>query len=128
MRQIDRQILELVRGSIQLWNDGAIERLAEQFREDGTLSSPFVSDGASSTWLQGRPEIVDHLKTVRTRYSGFKVINVSTDTMLYAVLLSDGRDYLTLIVEPDPSDLLVRRMIICQSVHNEFRVGADERK
>jgi hypothetical protein len=43
-------------------------------------------------------------------------MNVATDSALYTLLLWDGQQYLTVIVEPEKSPLLIGRMIICKSV------------
>lgn len=128
MRGIDQRILDFVRKSIQHWNEGNIDAMSERFREDAALSSPFVSDEASSTWVQGREEIIVHLKEVRAGYENFTVVDAATDTLFYSLLLSDGEEYLTVIVEPGASSLLIRRMFICRSVYHKLGFQLEREK
>jgi hypothetical protein len=109
-------MLAFLRDLIRHWNENDCKAISARFREDAALSSPFVLESATSTWVQGRQEIVRHLKYVRSRYRTFEIMNVATDSAFYTLLLWDGQQYLTVIVEPETSPLLIRRMIICKSV------------
>jgi hypothetical protein len=110
------KVTAFVRGSIQHWNKRNIDAMAARFRDDAVLSSPFALERSSSTWIQGKEEVIAHLKMVRSRYEHFRVVDVATNTSFYTILLSDGEAYLTIIIEPDQTSLLIRRMIICKSV------------
>jgi hypothetical protein len=113
---VEADVLAFVRGSIQHWNEKDIDAMASRFRDDAVISSPFALEHSSTTWIQGKDEIVSHLKMVRARYEHFKIIDVATDSSFYTILLSDGREYLTIIIEPEQPSLLIRRLIICKSV------------
>jgi hypothetical protein len=110
------KVIAFVRASIQNWNKKNIDAMAARFRDDAVLSSPFALEHSSSTWIQGKDEIIAHLKIVRSRYEHFGVVDVATDSSFYTILLSDGKQYLTIIIEPDETSLLIRRMTICKSV------------
>jgi hypothetical protein len=111
------EVLAFVRGSVQHWIDDEIEAVAANLREDGVMSSPFVLETSPSTWVRGGHEIARHLSDVRSRYQTLEIIDIATDAALYyTLLLSDGREYLTLIIELEEPPLLIRRMIICKSV------------
>ncbi|MDQ1422331.1 MAG: hypothetical protein QOJ52_4293 [Acidimicrobiaceae bacterium] len=116
LEPVQTKIVAFVRGSIQHWNEKNIDAMAARFRDDAVLSSPFAQENSASTWIQGKDEIIAHLKLVRARYERFKVVDVATDTSFYTILLSDGREYLTIIIEPEQPSALIRRMIICKSV------------
>jgi hypothetical protein len=113
---IDAEMLAFLRDVIRHWNENDLHAMSAHFRDDAALSSPFVLESSTSTWVQGRQAIVAHLKYVRSRYRIFEIMNVATDTAFYTLLLWDGQQYLTVIVEPEPSPLLIRRMIICKSI------------
>jgi hypothetical protein len=113
---IDAEMLAFLSELIRHWNENDLTAMSAQLREDAALSSPFVLESSTSTWVQGRQEIVAHLKYVRSRYRSFEIMNVATDGAVYTLLLWDGQQYLTVIVEPEKSPLLIRRMIICKSV------------
>ena len=116
LEPVEIKVLAFVRGSIQHWNEKNVDAMAARFRDDAVLSSPFALEESSSTWTQGKDEIIAHLKMVRSRYEHFRVVDVATDTSFYTILLSDGKQYLTIIIEPDETSLLIRRMIICKSL------------
>jgi hypothetical protein len=61
------KVIAFVRGSIQHWNKKNIDAMAARFRDDAVLSSPFALEHSSSTWIQGKDEIIAHLKIVRSR-------------------------------------------------------------
>jgi hypothetical protein len=115
LEPVETKILAFVRGSIQYWNAKNIDAMAARFRDDAVLSSPFAPE-SSSTWIQGKEDIIAHLKMVRDRYEHFRIVDVATTASFYTILLSNGEEYLTIIIEPDQPSLLVRRMIICKSV------------
>ncbi len=111
----DQEIVALVRRTIALWNANDFTRLGLQFREDAALCSPFVGP-EESRWMVGRDEIIEHLEKVQSRRPSFKISNAFSDTALYTLLLTNGHEDLCIVLEPDPVDMLVRRMIICTSL------------
>src|ERR1700744_1896293 len=102
----ETKLIAFVRASIQHWNSKNIDAMAARFRDDAVLSSPFALERSSSTWMQGKEEVIAHLKTVRSRYEHFRVVDVATNSSFYTILLSDGKAYLTIIIEPDEASLL----------------------
>jgi hypothetical protein len=116
LEPVEAKVLAFVRGSIQHWNAKNIDAMAARFRDDAVLSSPFALENSSSIWIQGKEDIITHLKMVRSRYEHFRIVDVATTASFYTILLSNGEQYLTIIIEPDETSLLIRRMIICKSV------------
>ena len=53
-------------------------------------------------------------KTPRCRR--LEIVDVATNNPFCMLLLRSGRDYLTIIVEPEKPPLLIRRTIICKSI------------
>jgi hypothetical protein len=113
---IDAAIFAFLRDLIRHWNERNVEAISALFREDAALSSPFGVENSASPWVQGRHEIGRHLQDLRSRYQGFEIVDIATNNPFYTLLLRSGRDYLTIIIEPERPPLLIRRMIICKSI------------
>jgi hypothetical protein len=111
------EVLAFVRTSIQHWIDNGTESFSARLREDAVMSSPFVLETSATTWVRGRQEISRHLNDARSRYKALAITDIATDAALYyTLLLSDGENHLTILMEPEGPPLLIRRMIICKSV------------
>jgi hypothetical protein len=116
VNRIDAEMFAFLRDLMRHWNENNVNAISALFREDAALSSPFAVENSVSSWVQGRQEIAQHLQDLRSRYQTFEIVDVATNNPFYTLLLRSGRDYLTVIVEPEKPPLLIRRMIICKSI------------
>jgi hypothetical protein len=113
---IEAEMFAFLRDLMRHWNENNLKCLSALFREDAALSSPFGIEHSASSWVQGHHEIGRHLQDLRSRYQTFEIVDVAANNPFYTLLLRSGRDYLTIIVEPEKPPLLIRRMIICKSI------------
>jgi hypothetical protein len=116
VNRIDADMFAFLRDLMRHWNENNVQAISTLFREDAALSSPFGIESSASSWVQGRHEIGRHLQDLRSRYQSFEIVDVATNNPFYTLLIRSGRDYLTIIVEPEKLPLRVRRMIICKSI------------
>ncbi|MDB5644226.1 MAG: hypothetical protein JWN07_3543 [Hyphomicrobiales bacterium] len=119
---IGPEMVALITESLKKWKYAEIDDMAYRFREDAVLSSAFLPDERETVWLQGRDEVLSHLRYIRSTFVDLDVIDISTDTILYVVRLQADAQALTVVVEPDLSNFLIKKMVICRSIHQMIPV------
>jgi hypothetical protein len=85
------------------------------YREDAVLSTPFAPciSGAENSWLQGYEEISANFALMKSLHPKMKCIDVLFGTTFIVILMSDGKQFLCMQIEPDEEGM-VRRVIICR--------------
>jgi hypothetical protein len=114
------EVLRHLKHGVDNWVRGNFKSLMKYYREDAVLSSPFAPhiSGAENSWLQGHEEISTHFALMKSIHPKMKCIDVLVGTTFIVILMSDGRRFLCLQIEPDDEGM-VRRVIVCRSASQE---------